>query len=384
MADNPAMAKEPIYERFGVELLGLYIGGFILAFGWLLFAPFTPQFDAVLNPAQMWFLVGLVVTAVGFGGWGAAAEFRHRTEKLMAANRMFQLAFGEPRLIDVSGSDAIDADIGRGLTPEQEEEVRLARETAPGTNSMGQRVPKWLYLPGGIHAHGFSSIHPGSQGAIFVEGNHQVIKTDFGVVIPYLLEPRDHTEVPVAVLIEAERDSYFVRGKSPIYSVGDMDPRYVEHLQTSPEVHSVVLKTIGYDGLGERFAARLTRLYMNGTLRLPIHQTEREAAKVVQAFTDSLRVEFVKWLKEQAPLKVAMGNGFADLSSYRRDKWELLGQLNRERARLRVKEDALYNADKAFAGQFRERGDVWGTGGGNGRESYDLAKTRPATTSGRE
>lgn len=372
MADN----TEPGFLRFRAEWLVVYVGIVIMLFGWNLFPYYTQGLVVTIGPSVVWTIIGLLVLFGGIGIVGAVAEFRHRTRKVIAENKMFQLAFDKPRTVEIVYHRVNEGELV-GLTKTERAEAELAAKNQPGTDGFGNKVRVGVLLPGGVDAHGFKSLEAGSQGAILYFGDDQLIKLDECMLIPHILIPRDHTTIPVEVLNLLENQSHFKRGSTPIYITGGLSPGIHRWLLSSPRAQSAVLRGIGYDGMEERFATRLIRLISTG--KIPILSDLDAAANraLIAEIGKTVKAELGEWLTKQESLKVALGNGSANEDFWRTQYFGAMAELVLAEARIHEKNDALYMSDKALRGRYEERALI------NRTEytrvpGYDLSAMRPA------
>jgi hypothetical protein len=321
------------------DLLVIYFAAFFVPVA-IVLSIIEPQYVALWIEVElgMFFLGGLLA-----GIW---AYLRQRTEKLATGSQTFELAWDKPVTLEVQqytmdGSEA--EDLAQQVPDLGVDEIRDLAKAVPGY-SKGDGGRMWpvnvlAYLPGGIKASFYISPHPGAQGVVIVEGEHETIDFDWGKVLPYEMHLVDPSHIPTEVKtkIAALHNPNLKPGEHAWWRTGDLHPGMIKFLQTNPLAHAVVLQHLKVDGVANAIYRRIVDKLEVGT---PLW-TELTNGKE-KAFREAFTAAVSGWLDKQEPLKVSLGRGFAGLDYKNQRIYAMQATINRLEA-----ENELY-ADKSY------------------------------------
>lgn len=370
-------------------------------------------------------LVAFIGILIGI--WGGLWTWRYGTKKVMDSTGVYELAT-EPDPVKYTHHVLEPEKIGENLSEQDRLDLAEAQKLDE-SRQVNRELLIHILAKGGID-HNYYHTPPkycGEQGFTIIRDPSKMIRMRSGIVIPYIMTERTHSQVEDEVMRRLENfyAPTFRRNQSVIDEPSDFDPGVIKWLQTSIDAQRVVLSSIGYDGLSYRFATQVTaRFSALGFVELAgmaapqaqiAHLREQlgglgQAADMskldpneirkVLTFAEDVAKKFPatgvlggtalgrdaqaevknqaeKWFKQQPALTLAMGAGTDDRDHWRHRAFELQGEVNELRLRLGLKSKTVLEQDRQLAHKAVQRSQAMGVQGSGSDAVWDLSDQAP-------
>lgn len=364
----------------------------------------------------------------GIGLWGALAKFRYGTRKWVQPDAVLEFANPQLTTVKVHHYNIQPKKIENQVNPNERAQLAEAVRVTPGTNLFGNDVAIQIAARGGIDYLFYHTPErdAGDQGFVEIRGENKLIHFESCVIMPYIMEERDHSEVDPEIIsrIEKKWGAAWRRNVSPIETGSELHPGMKYWLRNNPDAQGEVLQSIGYPRLASRFADQFTALMRArsfadvagirapreeiGALRAHLdallagkgRPLDVTALREVVGFCETLAPRFPAdgtpprplelgadvqkilrgqvelWLKAQAPLQIAMGIGHDGKEYWRSEAYGLRSQLTEAEYRLKLKGIQVTEGERERTDTVVRRRAAGGRRPG-GEPVFDLVDAKP-------
>lgn len=300
-----------------------------------------------------WYAAWLGISLMGFGGFvvGAYCAWLLGSPEDITDDKKITTGYLEAFPLTTLTTSAVDSD-PRSQGVSQEEQSLMRKERASGMRgpSVGASriLPVRAFSTGGGFHWGFRSLSAFSRGAIIQTGKPHFFLLGRTRVWTHRLVPRHYsyfTTETIAGLKGLEGQGFNLHKTVLFDTEAAPIPEWVRHLETDPESQAIVLKKLGFDGLGTRFWAE-----WDAEARARGVPVTMESRREVTALFD-------RWLKQQEPLAVTLSHDWAmaqDWHAFARRMtrelgWERAEKEHQRRGRLKSEEGQIARSDRRAA-----------------------------------